>query len=100
MSLLSPNELVRAWEELQQNNAWLQLVETIRAQKTARELETMRNVATPDNIYDRERIRGEWAGLELVLEYAATLYEVALQDQEALAKEIQNDGKETIPPAV
>lgn len=87
MSELSPGERVKAWEELQENHAWKELCETIKAQRDSRAQVILRDVSTPDNIYDRERIRGEWAGLELVLEYAATLYEVAQQDRDALAEE-------------
>jgi hypothetical protein len=84
---LSPNERLRAWEELEQNSAWKELMQAVCDQREARERIILREVITPENIYDRERIRGEWAGLELVVEYAATLKEVAQQDVDNLAKE-------------
>jgi len=87
MSTPTPRELKNAWEELHENLAWKQLIDVIHSQQHARVEETMRNVATPENMYDRERIRGEWAGLALLLEYAATLYEVAQQELEELTKE-------------
>jgi hypothetical protein len=84
---LSPNERLRAWEELEQNAAWGELMQAVQDQREARERIILREMITPENIYDRERIRGEWAGLELVVEYAATLKEVAQQDVDTLAKE-------------
>lgn len=87
----SPTERFHAWEDLENSIAWKEFVDTVRAQKAARETVILREAITPDNIYDRERIRGEWAGLELVLEYAATLKEVAQQDYETQLKERENE---------
>jgi|WetSurMetagenome_2_1015567.scaffolds.fasta_scaffold85775_2 hypothetical protein len=91
MSLeFSPGELVRAWEELHQNIAWKVLLEAVNIQRSVRQDMIMREATTPDNIYEREQIRGEWAGLALVTEYADTLYETAQQDLSVILKESEN----------
>jgi hypothetical protein len=87
---LSPGERMRAWEELEKNPAWAEFVNVVREQRSSRELVILRDPITQENIYDRERIRGEWAGLELALEYAATLKELAQQDFERVVKENQD----------
>ena len=90
MSELSPNERVSAWEALEENGAWKELSTVLEAQIRSREQEILHGVLTPENIYDREKLRGECAGLLLAQQLAKELHELAVQDVQLMAKEKDN----------
>lgn len=91
MSELLPGELVRAWEALHDNLAWQTLVSEARGQLATRERTILYGTLLPDEIYDREKLRGEHNGIELILRMAEEMYEQAKADLETVMKEQENE---------
>jgi hypothetical protein len=85
--MMTPSEEVAAWEALFANKAWQLLMDTVKVQREERVKEIMMGEHTPENTLQREQIRGEWAGLELVEVYAKTMHDVAVRDLELVIKE-------------
>lgn len=98
MSELTPHERLHAWEELEQNNAWKEFLNVLHAQVSARESELLEGTTTPENIYDREKMRGERSGLKLALVIAGELHELAAQDVKLQSKESDDVQENAAPP--
>jgi hypothetical protein len=91
MSELSPVEIVHAWEALEENHAWKLLKEAAQEQLRMREGQILYEPLTADNIYDREKLRGEHNGIELILRMAESMYEEAQADVANQVKESSDD---------
>lgn len=77
---MSAREQVDLWQSLFAHAGWKELVEIIQQQIHAREQIILKEPLSPDGVLERENLRGERNGLELVLVTAETLFETAKQE--------------------
>lgn len=93
---LSPREQMTAWETLEDNAAFQFLVDQVQEQIRLRASEILNGIATPENIYDREKLRGERAGMEQVLVMQQTMKEVAEDALDQVIKENRDEAQKPV----
>lgn len=91
MSELSVTEILHAWEDLQENAAWKLLQEAASEQMELRARTVLYEPLTAEGVYDREKLRGEHNGIELILRLAESMFEQAQADYATFVKEQNNE---------
>lgn len=81
---------VENWEALFASPAWKELEEIMQQQLRARADVILKEPLTQDTIFEREVLRGERNGIELVFSVAETVLEQARIDVERAVKENQD----------
>lgn len=75
-----PGEILRAHEELLSNPVYRLWKQAADQQVARRESEILNGELTRENMFDREMIRGERAGMVILLSIIDTFKEIAEQD--------------------